>query len=128
MKEELVTFETAKLAKEKGFNEWCQAYYNTATSGDPILESQVFGVKTSDTFNYIVPACTQSLLQKWLREVHNLSIVIDSNHSGWFYTINKTNGTFIKEYVREYEEDEFFDSYEQSLEFALQESLKLITK
>lgn len=53
--EDYVSFETAKLLKEKGFDEECQQYY-----GD-----------------YKYPCPTLQMAMKWLREVHNIDVVID---------------------------------------------------
>ena len=57
MKEELITFKTAKLAKDKGFKkEWCE-YGCYKDDGKIYLD-------TGDYTQY--PAPTQSLLQKHL--------------------------------------------------------------
>ena len=93
MKEQLVLFETAKLAKEKGFDVTCYAKYETWR--DELKKCHVdcpenaiaeYEVADNDSYsrygNYIleeykntysknyITAPTQSLLQKWLREIH----------------------------------------------------------
>ena len=80
MKEQLISFETAKLAKEKGFptlNHIRTSYYNHLgeLNGDVIelIKSQV---RKQDTKPFdIITAPTQSLLQKWLRDIHGWHII-----------------------------------------------------
>ena len=76
MKEELITFDTAKLAKEKGFNdtETYVSYHYCISSKEAVLDGDRL-------FKEIyIPAPTQSLLQKWLREYDiHLSITIGIN-------------------------------------------------
>ena len=78
--EDYVSFEVAKLLKEKGFDERCGTAYTTA-EGYPIrvMGSTYSLVKNSDydEFHYSMPS--QSLALKWLREVHNWYIDIRFN-------------------------------------------------
>lgn len=88
MKEKLITFETAKLAKEKGFKISCYHAYNVDNKLEECTTSELTGkvvkysadlIKTLDFHSkdnecYLAP--TQSLLQKWLREEHTLHIEI----------------------------------------------------
>jgi len=107
MKEQLITFETAKLAKEKGFP------IKLPNHEGHILE----GNKP-----------TQSLLQKWLREKHNINVFIcysnqdQPNYSCFIITKNEENHFMdITPGIQE-------DIYEETLEQGLQESLKIIKK
>ena len=89
--EDYVSFETAKLLKEKGFNEECFALYNPdgmlIQSGIRLNNAQVGIVKSS----YSAP--TQQMAMRWLREVHNIHINLDihwldfANSKGWMYVI-----------------------------------------
>lgn len=79
--------------------------------------------KFKDSFLWARP--TQSFLQKWLREVHN--IIIEINYSDcefWQWII------FCKHlnvhHLGTNETDDINLSYEECLEIALQEALKLI--
>jgi hypothetical protein len=112
MKETLITFETAKLAKEKGFSvgtHGCLVHYKTSRTHPEDGNSGPFGWEkgeiTSDS-SFIINGredlgdysnenydCyelpTQSLLQKWLREEYNCYIDIlphrdgDSKNEKW---------------------------------------------
>lgn len=67
MVEDYVSFETAKLLKEKGFDAPCEwAYTKEGIIFKPIYWSEVF------------PRPTIQMAMKWLREVHNIDIDIDA--------------------------------------------------
>ena len=106
MTDQLISFETAKLAKEKGFLE---------------LTHKITWV---DNERYCIP--TQSLLQKWLREKHNIDIIIKPYTGDIKGT--KTYATDITIFgSNKYIKLSRYDTYEQALEAALFEALKLIS-
>ena len=124
MTENLISFETVKLAKEKGFNEfnlstsvyiydnygelWCDEYnFNELTLG-----CQDFDDK--NLFHPLYYVTSQSLLQKWLREKHKVDIIINPTYG---YVIHKNGLNNNRNYI---------GNYEQALEAALQKSLELI--
>lgn len=125
MTEELVTLETAKLLKEKGFNEFCEFAY-----ADEDLH--IMGLHSTNSFfneigcGYTTP--TKSIAQKWLRETKNLHIEIYRNACGYGYIIVKANnGTWMKDDDAKGPNDGGnWDTYEEALEEGLQEALKLI--
>lgn len=71
MREQYITFETAKLAAEKGFN-IPTAHPDYMVDG--INAGSIGACITCQTY---VKCATQSLLQKWLREVHQIYVDID---------------------------------------------------
>lgn len=120
MKEQLITFETAKLAKEKGFDEPCKWHYTQNNSSKP---AQLFAVEYEpeclNTWNGRYSAPTQSLLQKWLREVHGIPIwIIPYSITNYSYHYFKKGGFTLTQ--------ENFKDYETSLESALYNGLKMI--
>lgn len=158
MKEQLITFETAKLVKEKGFDVPTKMYYENSLTEqvhDEDGKSGPFGWekdelnlqsgyfinnwKDSDLSNkswYMCSAPTQSLLQKWLREVHKIHIepqyswLLDKDKKTrddvvWWYYIypNYPHGIRSKTFSSEIGEP---STYEEALEIGLQEALKLI--
>ena len=159
MTEDLISFETAKLAKEKGFGEnpYLQLYtyydlkgklYNEedcigTTMGESSVYSWSDSVSRDSVKAYIsgvdysldeyVLAPTQSLLQKWLREVHNLHIYIDTTSS---FDGMETHRSKYKSHVKvpftpfKWTTGHYYlgDTYEEALEIGLQEALKLIKK
>ena len=157
MEEQLVTFETAKIVKEKGFVWYCNAWFYISNIdevnaypkyyrekalaeyteiGGKLVATVIGGqpgktintkFKNSDMSPNIIAAPTQSFLQKWLREVHNLYVESNPNASGYGWFIDKTNGTYI-------DNSAFtgpngggrWDIYEEALEVGLQKALSLI--
>lgn len=145
MKEELVTFETAKLAKEKGFdvpqNMWwynrfgveCgrtdvdedgnHLYYGSGTYvSEPKrnVSKEYYEKQTSISFQ----APTQSLLQKWLREKHNIEVFVNP-YKDYFADVN--DPVMYKYCVWNNSIGaEFSEIYEEALETGLQRALKLI--
>lgn len=118
MKEELIKFETAKLAKEKGFDWECRGRY-----GETLGQWVVTYPQTRFSFWYDndILAPTQSLLQRWLREVHKIHITITSiSQESWQYHITKVGDSLGKLYNEDY------DDYEEALEDALVDALNLI--
>ncbi len=129
MEDQIVTFITAKLARQKGFKEnslYCydkNAVMTAAVDYTGRLyfdEEDTNNAEENGYSSYLAP--TQSLLQKWLREEHNIFISI-------IYHKTKKHSIIIND---ECENDifgcfgEFYNTYEQALEKGLQEALKLI--
>ena len=80
--EDYVSFETAKLLKEKGFDEECSfAFYK---------DGRVVGRYDSEfSYNYY-DRPTLQMAMKWLREVHDIYIMIDKDfvtENGWHYVV-----------------------------------------
>lgn len=123
MTEELVTLETAKMLKEKGFNEYCKDIINHKG----IMMETIF--RTSKDLPKLFYSCpTQSIAQKWLRDTKNIHICVYNCACGYGYEISKANnGTHIVSSVYEGPNDGGkWDVYEDALEAGLQEALKLI--
>ena len=84
--EDYVSYEIAKLLKEKEFDELCFALYN------PEEELIQCGVKLSNTQvgrvlgSYSAP--THQMALKWLREVHKLYIYIKSLEDGNCFSVH----------------------------------------
>ncbi len=99
MKDELISAETFEIAKQKGF------------------------VKKGHFFNEDIIIPTQSLLQRWLREVHNIQVYASSatinmlgKYRDYIFTVNGKSS----------DHRDGYDTYEEALEKGLQEGLKLI--
>lgn len=105
MKEQLISFETAKLAKEKNY-----PFYFTAIG---------------DTKEVPLNIPTQSLLQKWLREKHDIHININT----YYFEDLQKYGYEVEDII--HPEGWIVlnnpkKTYEEALEKGLQEALKLI--
>ena len=121
MTDQLVSFETAKLAQEKGFEQ----------SQPAIQYTEDCNHNTGDRGQFIKHArytcVTQSLLQKWLREVHKIHIgLILWGNGTWDYTIIDISAN---ECIRECSPftTKGFKTFEDALEQGLIEALKLLS-
>jgi NADPH:quinone reductase-like Zn-dependent oxidoreductase len=116
MNETLISIETARLLKSKGFDikvdhVYLEDFYKDVKSAKNDYGSYVNGV---------YPQPSQPVLQKYLREVHGIHITVYWNgDKNYDYSI-KTDPTKILNHVKHCE------SYEVALELALVESLNLI--
>lgn len=146
--EDYVSFETAKLLKEKGFDEFCRTSYGPSYlhNGVEIDEDEEFELKCEGKENeieieeggtvyafwnqnhsndeHVYSRPTLAFVMQWLREVYNLHISIDvhflhfANKLGWMYIINRFDSTGV-EYV-----GSDGDTYEQACEAAIKYCLE----
>ena len=92
IEEAYVSFETAKLLKEKGFDEYCYKFYDY--DSEKIYAEEPFCCN-SRSDDYAAP--TQQMAIRWLREVHHIILVFkpgafsgeDCTH--WTYEIWAVN-------------------------------------
>lgn len=75
--EDYVSFETAKLLKEKGFDERCTHYYKNEKYLVDLGYTNIHSYTNSDLVEEFA-APTLQMAMKWLREVHKISIEITS--------------------------------------------------
>ena len=113
--EQFIEKETAKLAKQAGFDWNVGAYF---------LNGYFYRANFYANYNLriladykTISAPTQAVLQRWLREVKGiyLHIAFDKAENGWYTYIPDTD-----EYSKTY------STFEEALEVALQECLTLI--
>ncbi len=131
IKEQYVSFETAKLAKEKGYNELCCTIYKNGLlkihkSHNGNNYSNLISNKGLSGKCFSAP--TQALLARWLREKHNMCVEVNFTSYGFVWCVRNTNNT----------EDNYgsgesgpnkngtWDNYEGAKESGLQEALKFI--
>lgn len=140
MKEGLVSLETARLAKEKGFKGYCEYAYVETDSytytdhhrGDecymPYVSPRLYHTSIMCQYDHhIVDAMTQSELQKWLRVNHNIYVNIASNS----LTVHFPMNSILEDGAGQMAGPKYlqnFKTYEEALEHGLLEALKLIKK
>lgn len=124
IEEQFVSFETAKLLKEAGFDEVCRCDYDSLggfcwfRTGKSIPKGWV-------------PRPSQALAARWLREVHR--IVVDATfippstyRDAWQYFIGNMDDMV---WDGDYEpSNQKYTTYEAALEAGLQEAIKMIKK
>ena len=120
MKEKIISFETAKLAKDKGLNLKNIKIDHYDINGN--IEPKIGLV--------YLQAPTQSLLQKWLREKHNIHIGIETDVTigttdAVYYSFTIINGNNKNSFDPLFKKD-ISGNYEEGLEQVLQIALKKI--
>ncbi len=126
--EQIVTFETAKLAKEKGFNAMVYNCYNSNGNlySDGYCEyiddrpsSLGMPFENDDLRSEGILSPTQALLQKWLREKYKIHITIfSSSQESWMFRVTELHQDLTE---GSYGED--FETFEDALEAALEKGL-----
>ena len=140
--EDYVSFETAKLLKEKGFDEICSAiwrYWEDGIGEPYFIASLSYEcdytycynsmLKKSESDGEIDIACpTLQMAMKWLREVHNIAICICAYYPVDSYELNHRNNKPYwkiritnRIYSRDYDS---FNTYEEACEAAIKYCLK----
>lgn len=133
MRDQLISIETAKLAKEKGFNEQCDyAWFNAPIIGHKKRLTKIKRTRNSYyteqykvhkehlELKYVWLACTQSLLQKWLRDEHQIIVTIMFELDCYEVLIDN------KFHTGSFGVGDTFETYEEALEFGLVSALSLI--
>ena len=121
--EDYVSFETAKLLKEKGFDELCHQKYDSDGELSFNHVGYVNSEKPCDDFYALAP--TLQMAMKWLREVHKLHITIlwdcgaCIGKSSFYYHIDRMDNYEDKGYNKI-----GFDSNEEAIEAALKYCLE----
>lgn len=133
--EDYVSFETAKLLKEKGFDEKCQKVY---MHNDQLLWAQIFMEGESFVNNecidlvakynnwagsdYAFLCPTLQMAMKWFRRVHHIHIrLINSTDESYRYEIYPRKGKYVS-YC--FSDKSYYETYEQACEVALKYCLE----
>lgn len=123
MKDKLISFDTAKLAKEAGFDEAVLNHYALENTYSSSYETFQDDVKNSEIEPLEYSAPTQSLLQKWLRENSGIHVEVLFDHCGtkkYDYMLCRTKPDLHAD------SDKDYSTYELALESGLNEALKLV--
>lgn len=126
--EQFIEFETAKLAKQAGFDWEVNNYYNIR--GD--LNS-LYGYRQTNAYRATYSAPTQAVLQRWLREEKNREVVVDIDLRiahyyepmiGNYTAEDECRPAIIWQRIGERK----YTNYEAALEAGLQKCLTLLIK
>jgi len=153
--EQYISFETAKLAKEKSLDLPHTHYYvypfmnfkadgqlNKNLMPEDYNDNMFQIVKNRKGQPHIAPAYTQAFLQQYLREIHNIRLLID------FETIDDSETAYVWNIVYDIPEGKgrkkdtwdfyerlssfsmelmtWYKTYEEALEFGLQRALGMV--
>ena len=132
--EDYVSFKTAKLLKEKGFD-WYESPFYSEQDRDEWRQNNSYTVPNeeydpdlpfdSETLTMIAPHVSIQMATKWLREVHKLFIAInmipDTIQKPYFFKlyVNKKIYNFPLDYSVE-----FYTTYEEACETAIKYCLE----
>ena len=151
IKEQLISFETAKLAKELGFDWYTDRMYSVFYVSEDIdvtynykskkklfkegtlIDEENYLDETSCTTHnipeqYWIPAPTQSLLQKWLYEIHNCFIIISLGYKIEYTVIQSKENLPIwdtNNWIYRYK-DSLYDTFEEAFEEGLKYTLNYL--
>lgn len=137
MQEEKITFKTANLAKEKGFTNTKEV---VVPERREYVDSQGEGTGEYHFVDVIKKrgiTPTQSQLQKWLREKHNIDVVMipERYSDGINYCVQalkfdlkvgNPDLNFVVAGTLSFNDNGEYPTYELALEKGLQEALKLV--
>lgn len=122
--EDYVSFEVAKLMKEKGFNENTDKQFNS----DKIVGDYNITDRSRYPERYL-DAPTLQMAMKWLREVHHyyVQVMLDSwacgGHIGYYVVIQKTDSDF-EMMLQDAVDEVFYQTYEEACEAAIKYCLE----
>ena len=118
IEEAYVSFETAKLLKEKGFDEACLTLYREGE-----LVHSVYYLDNTQLDEDNITAPTLQMAMKWLREDHNIAInigwgeIFEDKFQWWCIILNYKDGSILRE-------SEYYATYEEAAEAAIKYSLE----
>lgn len=125
IQEAYVSFEVAKLLKEKGFDELCYQKYDSDGELSFNHVGYINSEKPCDDFYALSP--THQMAMAWLREKHNICITIypdkENGYEAVLYNI-KDDVEIILQSFGIYGSHIFEDSYEEAVEAALKYCLE----
>ena len=126
--EDYVSFETAKLLKEKGFDEPCSnRYYETHSGFDLGLDPGYTNSHWEDLYknmgvrNYSAP--TIQMAMKWLRNVHNIHFVVEPfTHDGnkIYYGVNVLDKDLVTVIYENLEDNTYEQACEAGIRYCLE--------
>ena len=125
--EDYVSYETAKLLKEKGFDEGCSFVVNIISKGVMPVSWPTTNSDIEDEEACLIALPTLQMAMKWLREAHNLCLEPYRTACGYLCDVARVpSGSEI--YGQEYEGDDEasgqFTTYEKSCEAAIKYCLE----
>ena len=122
--EDYVSFETAKLLKEKGFDEGCSFVVNTISKGVMPVSWPTTNSDIEDEEACLIALPTIQMAMKWLRTNFNVNPVPYAMSLGWAFDIFDLSDRDITGSKKLFSMDfpkksDCFNSYEEAAESAI---------
>ena len=124
IEESYVSFDTAKMLKEAGFDVPCNSQYmQNGFRWDAGSSNKV----NFNEYETVFSCPTQALAARWLREVYNVAIysLYDDDMEQWFYVVDAFTKNPV---INGFQSGSEYDDYESAFEDGLREAIKLIKK
>ena len=133
-----VSDKIAKQLRELGFNTPTEYYYfpdirydmgakYNLVHKDKHIGRDIYSVEhqfNAGIYSNTILAPTRQDVIDWFISKHHIFPHYGPNHSGWYWSICKTNGTGIKEQ----EDCEYFETHYEALDEAISQAIKHIKK
>ena len=124
IEESFVSFDTARMLKEVGFDvPICKHYTRSGATWTSAVPEIIDDSKDCTWF----PCPTQALAARWLREVHGMYTEIHHRVTGYVYFVIKIESNELLA-IPTISDKMQFDIYEEAFENALRKAIKLIKK
>ena len=135
--EDYVSFETAKLLKEKGFDAECHSHYYPCHYPDGSIQYHkynrtaikknkswydIYSLKNLPKDHYLAP--TLQMAMKWLREVYGIYPDIAVEEIDDNTTFFRVDGIYLKQKKMWNKYDNLFKTYEEACEAAIKYCLE----
>jgi len=127
IQEDYVSFETAKLLKEKGFDVYVRSFYDADDM--PAQHNEALWDWNLNKENYRFSAPTLQIAMKWLREEKHyyIQVMLDGwacgDHSGYYVVIQKTDSDF-EMMLSDAVDEVFYQTYEEACEAGIKYCLE----
>ena len=117
MKENIISFETAKVLKIKGFNEPCSYHYDESGKLKKDDKESNYNANVAE---FSAPTLWDA--QKWLRDKKFIHISIEVDFEGYTFSVSaKDEDDMYNEYSYYHK---IYDTYEECLDHAIAEALE----
>ena len=122
--EDYVSFETAKLLKEKGFDEPCYAYWHE-DENRLIISQSMYAIQNITNPCFFGPAApTLQMAMKWLREVHNIHFLLSpffTKEGNVVYSINVLDKEMVGSLYDNLNENTYEEACDAAVKYCLTE-------
>ena len=116
-REEIADLELALKLKASGFNWPVEFCYNIKTR-------ELLNITPFSNFNELdnfTSTCTLSLIQKWLRDIHNIIVTPTTDYVAWEVEVDHPDWKDTLYFYKK--KDKFFYNYEESLSYGIKIAL-----
>ena len=127
IEESYVSFDTAKLLKEVGFDVPCRDFFTIEGDGNVVI-TEARSCRYHNSFeDCFISRPTLALAARWLREVYNVAIysLYDDDMEQWFYVVDAFTKNPV---INGFQSGSEYDDYESAFEDGLREAIKLIKR